>query len=226
VLLPAGDDLAIVLFFMSLAFGFGLETTKAETIARKIAFGLLTAACLLTSISWLQIKKIWPSFTEVAISVGTKPVAWFVVLMFILAVFAFHRPKRNQNEIPSPLIPTAREADPEPEPQAQKIFIDVSPTYLTDLYKHRTSVQGDALAAVYLRKWMSVTGKVADISVGYGGNMQVLISSEDEKIVSALFLAKDREKISHIAHDTTITIRGQLWEINDYSIKLRNCEID
>jgi hypothetical protein len=89
----SGDDLAILLFFLSLAFGLGLEAMKAETVTRRVAFAALSTACLLTGVFWLQIKKIWPPFTEVAISVGTNPLAWFVVLMFILGVFAFHRPR-------------------------------------------------------------------------------------------------------------------------------------
>jgi hypothetical protein len=86
----AGDDLAIVLFCASLAVGFGLETMKAETITRKAVFGFLTAALVPNMIFWLQIKKVWPPFTEAANSISTNPVAWFVVFMFILAMLAFH----------------------------------------------------------------------------------------------------------------------------------------
>jgi tRNA_anti-like len=220
LLLPAGDDLAIVLFFISLGFGFGLETMKAETIVRKIAFAFMTTACLSSGVFWLQIKKVWPPFTEAATSVGTNPVAWFVVLMFILAVFAFHRPRnRNKDEISSFGVP------PDPAFPAQKIFVDVSPEYLIDLYKDRTSVQGDALAAAYLSKWVSVKGKVSDISDMYGGGLLVIVVSGNEKIVAASFLAKEKSKISHIAHGATISVQGELAGINSYSIKLANCEM-
>jgi hypothetical protein len=59
----------------------------------------------------------------------------------------------------------------------------------------------------------------------FDGGLLVLIRSDDEKIVSASFLAKDKEKITHIAHGTTITVRGELEKINSYSINVRNCEI-
>jgi hypothetical protein len=164
----AGDDLAIVLFFGSLVFGFGLETMKAETTARKSIFGALTAVCLLTAVFWLQIKKIWQPFTDVTASVSTNPVAWFVVLMFILAVLAFHPPKsRNQTAAlrskpelePAPTIPPARPDSAVPVQPSRKIFLDASPAFLTGLYENRTSFQADALAAAYKGKWISVTGK-------------------------------------------------------------------
>jgi hypothetical protein len=216
--LPAGDDLAIVLFLMTLVFGFGLEAMKAEAVARKVVFSVLTAACLLTGGFWLQIKEVWPPFTKTTISVGTNPVAWFVVLMFILAVFAFHRPtNRNWGVTSGP--------EPDPVPLSQRIFLDVSLTYLTGLYKDRTSLQADALAAAYLTKWMSVTGKVAEMTKKFDGGLIVLIRSDDEKIVSASFLEKDKEKITHIAHGTAVTVQGELERINSYSVNLRNCEI-
>ena len=200
-----------------------LETMKAETITRRVSFAILTAVCVLTGIFWPQVKKIWPPFTEAATSTGTNPVAWFVVLMFILAVFAFHRPRsRNREEILSPRTPPRSELDH--SPPVERIFIDESPTYLIELYKNRTSIQGNALAAAYLNKWVTVTGNVADIDEIFDGGLLVIILSND-KIVSAHFPKKEREKISHVAHGTTITIHGELQRINDHSITLCNCEI-
>jgi hypothetical protein len=60
----------------------------------------------------------------------------------------------------------------------------------------------------------------------YDGEVLVLISGNDEKIVAATFSPKDREKILHIGDGKTIVVRGELYGIDSYIIKLRNCEID
>jgi hypothetical protein len=91
----SGDDLAIFLFFLTTAFGFGFEAVRAETSPRRITFSVFSVWVLLAGIFWLQIKPLWPSFTAATISVATNPVCWFVVLMFIFAVFAFHKPRAS-----------------------------------------------------------------------------------------------------------------------------------
>jgi len=92
--MPEGDDLAISLFLLSLAGPtFGLEAMKAETIERRITFGFLAIIFLIAALFWFQIKKIWPPFTASMASIATNPLAWFVVMMFIFGIFAFHHPR-------------------------------------------------------------------------------------------------------------------------------------
>jgi hypothetical protein len=70
-LMPEGDDLAISLFFLSLAIpAFGLEAMKAETIPRRITFAILAIACLLAALFWLQLKLIWPPFAATMASIS------------------------------------------------------------------------------------------------------------------------------------------------------------
>jgi hypothetical protein len=95
--MPEGDDLAITLFLLSLALpAFGFEAMKAETIPRRITFAVLAVLCLLAATFWLDIKQIWPAFTLMMVSIATDPVSWLLVLMFVLAVFALHRPKKQE----------------------------------------------------------------------------------------------------------------------------------
>jgi tRNA_anti-like len=224
---PVGDDLTIVLFFASLAFGFGLETMKAETAPRKVMFAVMTAGCLLSAVFWLQLKRIWPPFTDATVSVGTNPVAWFVVLMFILAVFAFHPAKSRKAVGPpkSELIPPPTVAD-KPAVSAEpsrKIFIDASPAFLTAMYENRTSYQADALAEAYKGKWISITGEVRDVMDISGGEIIVIVHV-DKKIVSARFLEEDKERVLQLGHGASISLQGEIHEVNDYLVKLRNCK--
>jgi hypothetical protein len=86
----AGDDLTILLFFLSCAVTFGVETANAETSLRRLAFGFLTLACLGSGVLWQFLKTILAtSITENVAAVATNPVSWFVIAMFLLAVLPF-----------------------------------------------------------------------------------------------------------------------------------------
>jgi hypothetical protein len=228
----SGDDLAIVLFFLSLAFAFGLESMKAETVARRVIFGAISAACLFTGVFWLQIQKIWPPFTAATVSIGTNPLAWFIILMFILAVFAFHHPK-NRNAPPRETAvhvpPTASAPvaalSPVSVPAPQKTFINISPAYLMDLYKGRTSIQGDALAAAYIGKWLVVTGTVRDIYGSVDARV-ALVYDKDDRFISVTFTKEASEKVSQIEQGATITVRGEITNIDLPRLKLQNCDLD
>jgi hypothetical protein len=224
----AGDDLTIFLFFLSLAFGFGFEAVRAETVPRRNIFAVLGAACFFAAIFWLQIKTIWPAFTVAVTSTATNPLAWFIVGMFILAVFAFHRPK-NRSVVDRPVAapnPTSF-AIPAPKPsKPKKVFIDVSPSYLSGLYKNRTAVQGDALAAAYIGKWIAVTGKVIDISQDPPRNDFLVQFSDSEGVwLAATFPEELSEKISHIPHGATITVQGEIRSVDTMRVILKECEL-
>ena len=171
--LTSGDDLVIFLFFLSLAFALGLEAVKAETAARRISFTVLSGACLLAGVFWLQIKKIWPPFTDVIISVATNPSAWFVILMFILAVFAFHHPK-TKNTVNQPKRingskeqETREQQKEQSKPKEPREFVDTTPEYLLGLRKDLSSFQYSKLVEPYIGKWLSVTGTVDNICDGF-----------------------------------------------------------
>jgi hypothetical protein len=89
-----GDDLSILLFWITLAVTFGYEAVKAETILRRVILGALAGVFLLSGLFWLQIKKIWPPLTESMASIATSPQSWFVLFIFISAILVFGRPKR------------------------------------------------------------------------------------------------------------------------------------
>ena len=227
--MPAGDDLTIVLFFGSLVFGFGLETMKAETPPRKTVFAVMTAVCLLAAVFWLQIKTIWPPFTDATVSVGTNPVAWFVVLMFILAVFAFHPTKSRVRPValppkpellPAPIVTHAPAALAQP---LRKILIDVGPAFLTALYENRTSFQADALAEAYKGKWISVTGTVRDVAELYGGDITVFLNV-DGKMVGAEFLEEDKERVLQLVHGAPISLQGEIQQVSGLIVKLKSCK--
>lgn len=97
-----GDDLSILLFWLTLAVTFGYEAVKAETAVRRGILGSLASVFLLCGIFWLQIKKVWPPLTEYMASIATSPQSWFVLFIFISAIVVFGgRKKRVVSGLPS-----------------------------------------------------------------------------------------------------------------------------
>ena len=58
--------------------------------------------------------------------------------------------------------------NPTSEPKPQKLFLDISPSYLINLYHNGSTVQGNALAAAYIGKLITATGEVRDVSKTFG----------------------------------------------------------
>ena len=89
-----GDNLAILLFWLSLAIGAGYEAVSA-TGARRIFFAALAAIFLLTGVFWQSLKGVWPQFSNWVTAVATSPETWFVLFMFGVAIVIFGMPRRK-----------------------------------------------------------------------------------------------------------------------------------
>jgi hypothetical protein len=214
----SGDDLAIFLFWLTLAAAFGLEAVKAETTIRRAGFGTLATFFLVTGLFWLQIKTLWPQFTRWAASIATNPISWFVLFIFIAAIVAFHRPKlksANTNEKRPQATPESLTA---PVPEPPRVWLDIKPSYLMGLYENTTEIIGDALAAAYIGKWITVTGTVQDVSRISDKSLIVTISDEEGKYLTAVF--PDDEDVSKLRHMATVTIYGQIRDVSSLRVAL------
>ncbi len=115
----------------------------------------LAAGCLAFGLAWPLLEAASPpSITVPVQQIATNPVAWFAVLMLGLTA-AILLPKRRTSfdesksikmEAVAQLAVAEKPSEQKPSEGSfqEKIFIDVSPQYLVDLYKGRTSVQADA----------------------------------------------------------------------------------
>lgn len=232
----SGDDLTIFLFWLSLAFGLGLEAVKAETVSRRIGFWALCGVCIVTGIFWLQIKKVWPPFTDGVSSVASNPMAWFFLLMFILAVFAFHRPKgRHPATTESvgaiaapalPVVPATTVSPPASPPSApapkveERVFIDTTPQYLMGLLKDRPRVHGNKLTAPYIGKWLRLAGTVDDIFPGF-----VVLREGIGKPGIYLYFNDDQKERFHLLEvGKQISAIGQIRAVMSQDFEMENCE--
>jgi hypothetical protein len=136
-------------------------------------------------------------------------------------------PGAPQVHVPAPAV-SAPVPVPVPDPPQKKVFVDVSPFYLIDLYKDKTTVLGDAAAAKYIGKWIKATFKVYDVSEHMGTILvQSVLSSElgSMKYLAARFISESSEHVSLIAKDTTITVRGEIFSIMSDRVTLQKCEL-
>jgi hypothetical protein len=228
----SGDDLTIFLFFVGTAISIAGTAISAAGWRHPVLIGglfSLSGICLIIGAAWPALKTVSPTVTAIVDQVATNPVAWFAVL--ILGMASVLLPKRGgrpfhiKEREAAAESPAASSPATTPATAPKKTFIDVSPAYLMDLYKNRTSVQGDALASAYVGKWIVVTGKVRDI-YETGGTFTAQIYDKDEKFISASFSKEASERISHVAHGTTITISGEVAYIDLTRTKLQSCDLD
>jgi hypothetical protein len=87
--MPAGDDLAIVLFFLGAAMALALAGIQSTGWRHKLLIGVLFASATVSFViaaGWIWIKPHAPELAAILGSVATSSVSWFVVLMFSLAV--------------------------------------------------------------------------------------------------------------------------------------------
>ena len=218
-----GDDLAIVLFFLTLTVGLGIETMKAETTARRVGFGTLAVVFLLIGIFWLQIKQVSPSVTEFVTSIGTNPSAWFVVFILILIVFVVHRPKIHPAE-----NRPASSTQETPEPSEDKTIIDVDPLYLMSLYENRTGLQADMLALAYIGRWIKVSGIVSDVNAIPLTSGHLLNLKPDPSKMQYVMLFFDEvwnERLTRLRNGQEINCVGKVKSISKFYLQINKAEI-
>lgn len=84
----SGDNLAIALFLWSLAALFFFEGRKEEGW-RHWALWLLAGACVLGGFLWPKVEAYWPQGFDFVRAIAVSPVAWFVLFMAGMVLFAF-----------------------------------------------------------------------------------------------------------------------------------------
>jgi hypothetical protein len=237
----SGDDLTIALFFGGTAITIALTAMSTagwrHPVLIRGLFGL-AAVCAVIGMAWPVLKTLSPAVTAMVNEVARSPIAWFAVLMLGMAAVLV-LPKRGGGGAAGP-PPEARRGSPQqpvpasaptPKPKPQKVFVNVSPSYLLDLYNDRTTLQGDALASTYIGKWITATFKVYDISQPHPS--VILIQSIEQQFfdpgglrwISASFIAESSEEVLQVQKDATITVRGKISSVDKIRVTIDNCEL-
>jgi hypothetical protein len=102
---------------------------------------------------------------------------------------------------------------------------NVTPLYISELYRQHTSAQADRLVHPYVGQWMRVSAKVKDV-----WEMDRIISipakMEDDATVVMDFDKKWSDRLLGLRRDTTIIAYGQFSRVmSTGTVSLNNCEL-
>jgi hypothetical protein len=114
---------------------------------------------------------------------------------------------------------------PESVKAVPRQFTEATVDQLIDLYKNRTSIQGDALAAIHISKWIRIKGIVRDASSSGGNRTFVQLKTDNDNWISAGFNGDQGARAMHLAHGLEVTIVGQIRSIDTLRVSLEDCEL-
>lgn len=179
------------------------------------------------------------------------PTPWMAVPVFVLAVglLLLFVPVKRPDEIAltqPPDVQAGSDLPTEDKPlgssrppvSGDRAFVDVSPQYLTGFYDAHTAIQGQALAAAYIGKWIRLSAPFGDVWPWDGTFSQVTFQSGSFNLYDANGLllrstlvymyCQDRteaEKFGTLQPGTPITVLGQIERVTFGTLHLGNCEL-
>jgi hypothetical protein len=214
--LPSGDR-AVYVFLEILAFCFALASVDALVARHWLASsGYFTFAVVLfvAGIKWPQIKQ----------KLSKNPHGQAQPKIEI--------PPTPPQPLPSSSVSMPPAVHSETESQSEKReTVNVTPEYLTGFYREgHTSVQARKLAEAFLGKWMKVSGPLGDVLGNYDNQRMVVFSNRSiytNDLVNMFFRDKKWfSKLSTLRRGDTITVIGQVTDVNNLEIWLNNCELE
>jgi hypothetical protein len=152
--------------------------------------------------------------------------------MFLLAVFAFHKPKERPAHSQKPptrpksiIGPKVREpAKPDDPVAEERVFTRLTASELRAFFDDKTSVQAGVLAAPHMNKWMSVRGTVREVTLYKDGEVSVALS-EGKASIAARFVGEEAKKAVHFTKGSDVSIVGRIGAIDMNLMWLNECEV-
>jgi hypothetical protein len=240
----SGDDLTIVLFLVGTAISIALTAMSTAGWRHPVLVGglfSLAAICAGVGVGWPMLKTVSPAVTTIVNQVATNPVAWFMVLMLGMTA-SLLLPKRGRTSrfpeqsnptthvhtppAPAPVVDAVRES-PIVKKESPRVFTEVTIDQLMNFYKGRTSIQGDALVAAHVGKWIRTDGLVWNVSDLGAGDPRILVhlKTKNKNLFSANFDGNEAERAMHLTKGFEVTIIGQIKAADPILVNLQHCEL-
>jgi len=229
---------------LGLGLTLALTTSKADILFAQGVFAFSFLLLLIKSAIWLT--------SPASSSVAPKPLAAALVFGLVGALwigsFEWVRGKlaapvqamsaaspASASETPSPPAPTEPTASVAEEVD---VDVDVTPEVLMGFYEGRTDVQGDKQVADYLRRWITVSGPLGNVSaIQYTGEREWTNSARTFMVTFAnrgivihdlrdVFMRFNEEwfdRLSLLPVGKQISVRGQIIEVTRIGLELWNC---
>jgi len=168
-----------------------------------------------------ELKKRAPAFIGGAIW-GFLP----LILLCIFGAIKITQALSSPSATP-PLSPTTARAVATPHEEVT-FEASLTPKYLADLYKGRTTVQGDALASRYVGKYeIQYSGSIRDVSSTIMKELDVHFVRQGSDPQVSAFFADPRwiEQLSALHAGDAITVMGTVYIVNDFEVVLKDSSI-
>jgi diguanylate cyclase (GGDEF)-like protein len=124
------------------------------------------------------------------------------------------------------IAPASQSTMSRSEPMDERIMLTVSPKSICSLFQGRTATQGNKLAAVYVGKWITLSGVIGDIDDQYG---HFFVSFQqalgDHPRIIMRFNEVWRERLEIINPGDTASVLGKVSTASEFSLVLHDCEL-
>jgi 4-amino-4-deoxy-L-arabinose transferase-like glycosyltransferase len=113
---------------------------------------------------------------------------------------------------------------------ARRVYLETEMTgkFLDGLFEDRTSIQAQRAVAIYVGKWVRVSGVVNDVCPNFGlpGRRLMLdhTSSRDHPSVFATFIWS-KEKLDVLHKGDIVEVEGRIREITPHWVSLSRCTL-
>jgi hypothetical protein len=109
---------------------------------------------------------------------------------------------------------------------ADKIFLNVTPDYLIDLFKDRTVSEGHRLTGVYLGKWMRLSGSLDTIEgPDEYGDISIHFSTPEHNIISMVFSKDWVSQFAVLRPGQKISVVCRVKDVSPVFLRLEKCEL-
>jgi hypothetical protein len=122
-----------------------------------------------------------------------------------------------------------------PDPPAQRshagpgfVGPSITPAYLSEIYRDRTHIQADKLAATFIGKRIEVSGNVAFVTAldGTATTLSVAMDRDTQGFSSAWMLFPgDRDRLEMLRRGDAITVVGEIKDFDQGELRLIDCRL-
>ncbi len=122
-------------------------------------------------------------------------------------------------------ISTGEEQVPAARLPGGRTLVDVTPDYLTGLFKEHTHIQAEKLVEAFVGKWVRVSGEVNNVRAS-GEHGDIVYSSGEWEEGSVSMEFDDRSTVEVLKKGDVVTVVGQIKSVDTLWVDLKDCELE